>query len=117
MTDIHTIDPRVNAVSQKVLDTAKNILGERLDKVILFGSYARGDFDDESDIDFLIIAHVSQEEASISRGQIRRRLPGIDLEHDITVCLHVTSSETFNRFQNVLPFYQNVLQEGLLLID
>ena len=102
---------------QKVLKAAQDTLGDSLDRVILFGSYARGDFNVESDIDFLIIAHVSQEEASASRRQIRKRLPGIDLEYDLVVCLHVTGSETFNRFQNVLPFYQNVLREGVLLND
>jgi len=85
--------------------------------VILYGSYARGDFDNESDIDIMIIAHVSQEEASERRRDIRRLLPGIDLEYNLAVCLHVTGSETFYRFQNALPFYQNVLNEGVLLND
>lgn len=107
----------INTLSSKVLKAAKDTLGDTLDRVILFGSYARGDFDNESDIDFLIIAHVSQEEAGARRGDIRKCLPGIDLEYDIPVCLHVTGSETFNRFQNVLPFYQNVLREGVLLSD
>ena len=113
----HVADTRINAVTQKVLRAARDTLGDSLDRVILFGSFARGDFDAESDIDFLIIANVSQEEASASRRQIRKRLPGIDLEYDIAVCLHVTGSETFNRFKNVLPFYQNVLREGVLLND
>ncbi|MCL1820420.1 MAG: nucleotidyltransferase domain-containing protein [Oscillospiraceae bacterium] len=110
-----TSDTRVNEVIKKVIKAAQDTLGDRLDRVILFGSYARGDFDSESDIDFLIIAHVSQEEANKRRGDIRKRLPGIDIEYDLTVCLHVTGAEVFNRFQNILPFYQSVLREGVLL--
>ena len=32
-----------------------NHYGERLDKIILFGSYARGDYHEHSDIDFLVV--------------------------------------------------------------
>ena len=31
------------------------ILKDKLDRVILFGSYARGDYDEESDVDILIL--------------------------------------------------------------
>jgi len=115
MTQIYKADTRINEVTHKVIKAAQDTLGDRLDKVLLYGSYARGDFDSESDMDFLIIAHVPQEEANARRGDIRKRLPGIDLEYDLAVCLHVIGSETFYRFQNALPFYQNVMKEGVLL--
>ncbi len=31
------------------------ILKDKLDKIVLFGSYARGDYDEESDVDVLIL--------------------------------------------------------------
>jgi len=51
-------DPRINAVTQKVLHAAKETLGDKLDKVILFGSYARGDFDRDSDIDIFCFGKI-----------------------------------------------------------
>jgi len=108
-------DSRINAVSQLVLKAAQDILGDKLEKVILYGSYARGDFDSESDIDFLILADVSQEEASMRRGEIRRLLPGIDLKYDLPVSLHVTGSTVFNQYSSTLPFYMNVIREGVVL--
>ena len=108
-------NPSINAVIEKVLKAAQDTLGDKLDKVILFGSYARGDFDEESDIDFFIIADVPQEEAGIERGNIRARLPGIDLECDIAVSLHVTGSNIFYGYADILPFYKNVMREGVIL--
>ena len=32
----------------------KNILGKNLRKVILYGSYARGDYNDNSDVDTMV---------------------------------------------------------------
>ena len=52
------LDPRVNEVTQQVVNAAKDTLGDRLNKLILFGSYARGDFDDDSDIDFFVLADI-----------------------------------------------------------
>ena len=41
MNNSQLADPRINAIAQKVFNATKDILGERLEKVILFGSYAR----------------------------------------------------------------------------
>ena len=108
-------NPRVIEISHKVVQAAKETLGDRLDKVILYGSYARGDNDNESDIDFFILADVPHEEAGDRRGDIRKRIPGIDLEYDITVSLHVTGKDVFEKFINTLPFYMNVAREGIVI--
>jgi len=110
-------NPHITALTPKVLKAAKDTLGDKLEKVILFGSYARGDFDSESDIDFFILGNIPQEEAGKWRGNIRKRLPLIDLEYDITVSLHVTGSSIFNQYADTLPYYMNIIREGIQLSD
>jgi predicted nucleotidyltransferase len=104
---------RINAVIQEVLQAAKDTLGDRLEKIILFGSYARGDFDEESDIDFCIIANVPRAETTKWRREINKRLAGIDLEYDLLVSLHIVNSNIFYNHVNILPFYKNILNEGV----
>jgi len=106
-------DSRINTVIQEVVRATKDILGDRLDKVILFGSYARGDFDADSDIDICILANVPREEETQWRRDISRRIPSIDLKYDILVSLRVINSSMFYNHIDVLPFYKNVLQEGV----
>ena len=113
MTQNNITDPRISEVTQKVLNAARSTLGSRLDKVILFGSYARGDYNSESDIDFCILANVPREEATKWRRDINKCIPGIDLEYDMLVSLHVINSNMFYNHIDLLPFYKNVLQEGL----
>jgi len=108
-------DPRIDEVTQKVLNAVKDTLGDKLSKVILFGSYARGNYDNESDIDFFVLADVPHEEASIWRKNIDSRIPDIDLEYDLLVCVHVTSKSVFDRYFHVLPFFQSVINEGVEL--
>ncbi|AQG82053.1 nucleotidyltransferase domain-containing protein [Spirosoma montaniterrae] len=42
-------------VNWKVTDIMKKHYGESLAKIILYGSYARGDFHEESDVDYVVL--------------------------------------------------------------
>jgi predicted nucleotidyltransferase len=56
-----TYDPKpisteqLQALSQDVKQALTELDGDRLDRVVLFGSYARGDFHNESDVDYLVV--------------------------------------------------------------
>ena len=52
----------------------------------------------------------------LEREKIRKLLNNIDLELDIVLALNVTDCETFNKFLQVEPFYQNVIKDGVILI-
>jgi len=47
--------PEVNAILQELLDGVQGILGEHLIGMYLEGSLANGDFDQDSDIDFVVV--------------------------------------------------------------
>ena len=115
MTNTHLTDPRLNAITQKVLNAAKDTLGERLDRVILFGSYARGDFDTESDIDIFVLADIPHEESNRWSNRIDEHLTDLWLKYDLLVCIHLTSKSMFDRYYQVMPYYQNVINEGVEL--
>jgi len=105
----------LNEITSRVVQAAKDSLGDKLHKVILYGSYARGDQEDDSDIDILVLADIPMEETDEAGKDIRRRTRGIDMEHDVLLSLFVTSSVTFYRYLKVLPFYQNVQKDGVVL--
>jgi len=105
----------LSEITGRVVHAAREYLGDKLDRVILYGSYARGDFDDESDIDILILADIPAGEALKTRHKIRELIGYVDLEYDVLLSLHVTDSAKFNKFANDLPFYMNVLKDGVIL--
>ena len=45
----------IKTVSKEFKDEMKSLYGDMLYKVILFGSFARNDFRDDSDVDFLVV--------------------------------------------------------------
>ena len=80
---------------------------------ILYGSYARGDFTAESDIDILLTADLTQEQIASQRRAVSGVASALSLDHDITVSVHVVPLAQFRRYADFLPFYQNVLKEGI----
>ena len=115
MINSQSSDTHVNAVTQKVLNVAKDTLGDKLSKVILFGSYARGDFDNESDVDIFVLADVPHEDVNSFGKSIDQRISNLWLDYDLLVNIHITSKTVFDRYFNVLPYYQNVIAEGVEL--
>jgi len=105
----------LNLITAKVVQAAKESLGDKLDRVILYGSYARGDYVDESDIDIMVLADIPLEDRGREREKIRSILGYIDTDNDVVLCLNVTDCGTFNMYNEDLPFYVNVLKEGVVL--
>lgn len=105
----------LHEVTSNVRKAAEETLGDKLDKVILYGSYARGDYQEDSDIDILILADVPADKIWEARMKIGERTGWLDLEYDVLTSLHVTDSATFYKFAEVLPFYMNVINEGIVV--
>ncbi|MBQ6707656.1 MAG: nucleotidyltransferase domain-containing protein [Clostridia bacterium] len=104
---------QLNEILQKVATESKNIFGEALDSVILFGSYARGDFDDESDIDILMLVDLPSEDLKNYREKIDSLCGTLLLEYGIVISAIEKDLETFNQYAQILPFYKNIAREGV----
>lgn len=84
---------------------------------INYGSYARGDFTKESDIDVLILLNCDKEQVMKYRKQISRLSSRIGLKNDVEVSLLLRDRETFERQGDTLPFYKNVKKEEVALYE
>ena len=82
--------------------------------LILYGSYARGDYDEASDIDLLILLnqeHVTRDD----RVKIMDPLLDIQFEKGILISPKVFSRTNWETKQRITPFYYNVTKEGIVL--
>lgn len=91
------------------------MIGNRLKKVILYGSYARGDYNKNSDIDLMILTDFNDDELIEYRAKIRDLACNLELENDIIISPLVRNIEKYNNRINVIPFYMNVQKEGVIL--
>jgi len=89
------------------------VLGNRVTDAFLYGSYARGDYHEWSDIDILLTVDISPENISRTRKNISGIISDISLKYDVTVSVTVKSAEHFHKYAGVLPYFKNVVSEGI----
>lgn len=113
------IPNNINNIIQYFVKGVNEILGNRVKKVILYGSYARGDFKSGSDIDIMILTDLKDEELIRYRDKVWDFAYDVEWENnfDITLSPLVKNIDKFNYWLGALPFYMNVQKEGVVLSE
>lgn len=109
-TQLQTAITKIRSISQK-------IYGNKLDKIILYGSYARGDYTEESDIDIMILLNCDADETRRLRKKTADMASGISLEQEVFLSITIKDKKNFEDNIEILPFYQNVVREGIILYE
>ena len=95
----------------------KRILGKNLKKVILYGSYARVDYRENSDIDIMILTTLTDEEIRKTKTSIYDLAFDFQMEYGVDISVVIKNEEHFNYWLGALPFYDNVQKEGVVLSE
>lgn len=93
----------------------RNILGNALTKIILYGSFARGDYTDNSDIDIMILTTLTDREIEKVENTIFDLAFDFQMEYFVDISVVIKNDEQFNYWIGALPFYDNVKKEGIVL--
>ena len=94
------------------------IIGKPLNKVILYGSYAKGDqnLDGEiSDIDIMILVNEDDENIKDIQNKVLDYSYDFDLKYNILLSPIVESIENYNKRAKYITFYKKIQTEGVLL--
>ena len=100
-------------ILEEVYIACSSILKEHIKDVYLYGSYARGDYSKESDVDILVTAALDRSELSKFRYDLASISSDLSLKHSVTVSLTVKPYDDFMLYSSALPFYSNVIKEGI----
>ena len=84
------------AILRELKRSLESLLGDQLVSMVLFGSMARGDYHDESDIDVAVIARGLTREL---KGRILDEVAELELKHHIPLSVLVLSEGEFNRLK------------------
>ena len=107
----------VNKEIQKFIKQVRKLLGKRLKKIILYGSYARGDYNQQSDVDIMILTDLSFEEIEEYRDKISDIAYDMELNTGIILSPVIKNIEKYNSRIHFVPFYKNVEKEGVILVN
>lgn len=91
------------------------LMGDDLKKVILYGSCARGDFTDDSDIDIALITDSDRMTAKKYNDGLASIATDLAMKYLSVVNFVVLPSNEYNEKKSWYLFFRNIDQEGSVL--
>ena len=110
-------DKKLKNLLSDLQEELQSLLGEKLVKVILYGSYANKTFDEESDVDIMVLTDLSDKEIEKAYEQVDKLSFKLSLEYGVVVSILVKAAKRFYDFSDILPFYTNVLKQGITIYE
>ncbi|MCL2766566.1 MAG: nucleotidyltransferase domain-containing protein [Peptococcaceae bacterium] len=103
----------LNTILDIFVEECKALFGEKLSNVRLFGSYARGDHSDDSDIDVMVILDMSEEETRRSLDGVCHIASELDLKYNTAIMPVLVSKGEYELHKDSYGFCRNVEREGV----
>jgi predicted nucleotidyltransferase len=97
----------------ELVDGLLAIMESLLVRIVLYGSAARGMQTEESDIDIALLIHGSLDDEL--EDKLSEFIVDMNLKYDKVFSVIDINYEQFKKWEKVLPFYQNVNREGIVL--
>lgn len=99
----------------KIVAVYRSIYNKDLCEIYLYGSYARGDYDSESDIDVVAVVKGDRNQLQNQLKQIWEIVSDLELDYEVVISPTVIPYNEFENYKEILPYYRNIVQEGVKL--
>lgn len=101
------------AMQDDLIKGLLDIFHSSISMIILYGSVARGDAGADSDVDIAIIMKKGMDESL--KEQFINWSAEMDIRYDKVFSIIDIQEENMEKWGEVLPFYKNVREEGIIL--
>ena len=105
----------ITDIMQQFASSLRKLLGNTLDSVIVYGSYARGDYSELSDVDVMILVTLSEEKIKKISDEISDMAFEYLMRFGVDISPVITNIDHFNYWVDNLPYYRDVRDEGVRL--
>ncbi len=106
-----TVD--LTALTAEFKQAMQTLYGDRLLRVILYGSYARGDFHEDSDVDFLIVLRGEEPKRMAEIERVHPVKSKLSTKYDIELSAIAVPESRY--LESDYLFFCNVRREGITL--
>ena len=103
----------INAIITELCAGLRPLFPQGSMEAILFGSYARGEADADSDIDVMVLVDSSRQDISKKTWEISSVAAALLLDRGVMVSPIVENRRYFQDNMGLFPFYQNIVREGV----
>lgn len=95
----------------------RNLYGRHVKQIILYGSYARGDFQKDSDVDVMVLVDLPDTQIESYSDALSELGFEYNIKHDMWFLPVVINIQHFGQWCTIYPFYSNVVKEGITLYE
>lgn len=93
----------------------RRLFGNDLSRVVVYGSYARGDYTDNSDIDVMILVKMPESKIREFKDQVADQAFDYLMRYGVQISPVIKNEAHFNYWVDNLPYYRNVRDEGVVV--
>lgn len=93
----------------------ENISDNHIKKIILYGSYARGDYSQDSDIDIMVLMDLEEPQIKAYENKIYDATYYFNDVNETEIMPVVQNIYHFNYWKKAYMFYRNVEEEGVII--
>ena len=105
----------MHGLLERYVSEIKKIYGSHLQEIILYGSYARGDFGPDSDVDIMILLDIPDLELKSYSRALSYMTYDFNMDNGLDIKPIAKNQEHFKKWVENYPFYANVQKEGVVL--
>ena len=102
-------------ILQEVAEQLRQIYGEQLKAVILYGSVARGTQTEDSDVDLLVLIDGTDAQLREYEDKLSDVSTDLALKYRQVFSIMDVKYQEYQDWKSASPFYRNVEREGILL--
>ena len=106
---------RIHNIIYQFSQQLKDIMGSKLTKVIVYGSYARGDYNSSSDVDVMVLVKMSDNEIKKIENQVYDLAFDIEMDTGVDISPIIKNEEQYEYWLDTLPFYKNIHEERVIV--
>lgn len=100
-------------ITSQLVDVYRNIYGDDIVEILPYGSYARNEETDQSDVDIVAIVKGNRLDLQKKLKIVWNISADIGLENDVVVSPTVVPFDEFEKYREILPYYMNIEKEGI----
>ena len=106
----------LDSILREVAAAYRLVYGDDLVKILMYGSYARGDFDADSDVDIAAIVKGDRQTLQNDLKKVWDVSSDLELEYETIVSPTVIPFDEYEKYREDIPYYRNMEKEGVAIV-